>query len=394
MLAGCGGLTSVGNWAAADKKPQGDSALSAPPSAIAIRGAQRHLAALGYDPGRADGVLGKKTRIAIKHFQVDAEVAVDGELTPRMQALLKKAYSRQRVGNPAAGQQGGTAGGAVALNAAGPSYETGDAYVYSDGRVETVSRVGPERTVWETADDGVYTAYRNFILPPVSWKSGASNGENQIEPDADGKWPSAAAGKVGFLVVSTVGGDAVDAPGAWSGKWNCAAGGIARVEVAVGRFNAVVIRCDRAKPRPGTWKRRTWYYVAEVGHYVRRVDLIQGTGRKVTVDLVAVRPGGSGWPPAARGGLDWAVQSALDSGRAKKTVEWRSSAVGATFNIRVKENVKVSGKAECRRYGIERVSPDQTRLFPAIACKGPNQERWLTPGIDPGAVSPQSLKLP
>lgn len=393
-LAGCDGLASYGNPAASGSGVQDGAASGAPPSAVSIRAAQRHLAALGYDPGRADGVLGKKTKNAIKHFQVDAELAVDGELTPRIEVFLEKAYSQQRAGNTATGQQGNAAGGAVALKSAIPSYETGDVYVYSDGRVETVSRVGPERTVWEATDDGVYTAYRNFILPPVSWKSGASNGENQIEPDADRKWPPATAKGVVFQVESTVGGEVVDAPEVWKGRWRCTAGGVTRVEVAVGRFDAVVIQCTRSKPAPGTWKKRTWYYVAEIGHYVRRIDRIYGTGRKVTVDLVAVRPGGSGWPPAARGGLDWAVQSALDSNSAQKTVEWRSSAVGATFNIRVKDNVAVSGKAKCRRYGVERVSPDQIRIFPAIACKRPEQERWLTPGLDPGAVSPRSLKLP
>jgi peptidoglycan hydrolase-like protein with peptidoglycan-binding domain len=397
-LSGCEGQTQ------GDQDPQGSAVsmdfeheltMLQPPSAAHIAKTQRQLAALGYDPGPVDGVLGKQTRIAIKHFQVDAEMEVDGELTPAMSARLKK---RVLEGGPLSGhatpkQQPVEEGGASKpVNAAGPAYEVGDTYVYSDGRIETVSRVGPERTLWESAEGSTFTAYRNFILPPISWKSGAARGENQLQPAAGLKWPPATNGEIVFSVGSKVGGGSIDAPGTWSGNWRCETRGVSPVKAMAGQFDAVVIECQRAKPEPGTWKKRTWYYVPKIGHYVRRVDLIHGTGREITIDLVTIRPGGKGWPPAARGGLDWAIQGTLDAGDYENTVEWRSSAVGAMFNIRLTGDVVVSGTANCRRYSIERVGPEQERLFPAIACKKPGGERWLTPGLDSGAISPRALK--
>lgn len=95
---------------------------------------------------------------------------------------------------------------------------------------------------------------------------------------------------------------------------------------------------------------------------------------------------------AARGGLDWAIQGVLDAGDYENIVEWRSSAVGAMFNIRLEGDVAVFGKNDCRRYSIERIGPEQERVFPAIACKTLGAERWLTPGLDPGSVSPLALK--
>jgi hypothetical protein len=272
-----------------------------------------------------------------------------------------------------------------------PLYEVGDKYSYSDGRVETVSRVGPERVFWETAEGSAYTSSRNFILPPIAWKSGSNTGENQILPSGGQKWPPAAdRGRVDFRVVARSG----SAPSPWLGPWRCVDDGARRVDVTLGVFNARVIRCDRAKPAPGTWKTRQWYFVAEIGHYVRRVESIHGTDRRVTVDLVAVQPGGKGWPPAARGGLDWAIQGALNDEGAGKTVEWRSSAVGAEFEIRVSEGeFDVRGTA-CRRYEIRRISPDQPRRFPAIACRSADDERWLTPGIDPDAIPPTAFSNP
>jgi peptidoglycan hydrolase-like protein with peptidoglycan-binding domain len=397
-LSGCEGQTQ------GDQGPQGSAtsmeyehelSMLQPPSAAYVAKAQRQLAALGYDPGPVDGVLGKQTRIAIKHFQVDAEIEVDGELTPAMSDRLKKrVLEGSRLSGYAApkrqpGEETGTAPKPV--NAAGPAYEVGDTYVYSDGRIETVSRVGPERTLWESAEGSMFTAYRNFILPPISWKSGAARGENQVQPAAGVKWPPATTGEIIFSVGSKTGGGPVDAPKTWSGKWRCAAKGVSPVKALAGQFDAVVIECQRTKPEPGTWKKRTWYYVPEIGHYVRRVDRIHGTGREITVDLVTIRPGGKGWPPAARGGLDWAIQGALDTGDYEKAVEWRSSAVGAMFNIRLTGDVAVYDKATCRRYSIERAGAEQVRLFPAIACKTPAGERWLTPGLDSGAVSPGAL---
>jgi peptidoglycan hydrolase-like protein with peptidoglycan-binding domain len=50
--------------------------------------AQRALNARGYDAGPPDGVLGPRSRVAIRTFQADQELSPTGELTPRTLALL------------------------------------------------------------------------------------------------------------------------------------------------------------------------------------------------------------------------------------------------------------------------------------------------------------------
>lgn len=49
---------------------------------------QRLLAAVGYDPGPADGRPGRKTRSAITQFQTDRDFKVDGKLTLKLYASL------------------------------------------------------------------------------------------------------------------------------------------------------------------------------------------------------------------------------------------------------------------------------------------------------------------
>jgi peptidoglycan hydrolase-like protein with peptidoglycan-binding domain len=59
-----------------------------------IRGIQEELAAHGYDPGPADGLLGPKTREAIGKYQRDAGLAVDGVASKELLDHLKFAQPR------------------------------------------------------------------------------------------------------------------------------------------------------------------------------------------------------------------------------------------------------------------------------------------------------------
>jgi S1-C subfamily serine protease len=54
-----------------------------------VRDIQRYLAALGRHGGPKDGVLGARTRAAIRAYQRDKGLAVDGEATPALQASLQ-----------------------------------------------------------------------------------------------------------------------------------------------------------------------------------------------------------------------------------------------------------------------------------------------------------------
>jgi peptidoglycan hydrolase-like protein with peptidoglycan-binding domain len=53
-----------------------------------IQDAQRALAEKGYDPGPADGVSGPQTRVAVKNFQADQNLAQTGRLDQKTLAAL------------------------------------------------------------------------------------------------------------------------------------------------------------------------------------------------------------------------------------------------------------------------------------------------------------------
>jgi peptidoglycan hydrolase-like protein with peptidoglycan-binding domain len=60
-----------------------------------LDGVQGALAKLGLDPGKADGMMGPKTRAAIRAFQKSAGVAVDGDLGPITRGALRDALDQK-----------------------------------------------------------------------------------------------------------------------------------------------------------------------------------------------------------------------------------------------------------------------------------------------------------
>ena len=84
------------------QRPKADTESSSPPPRAAkggddtqagVAAIQRALARLGYDPGSADGVLGPKTRAAIRAFQADIGLPKDGRLSERLESAVLAALS-------------------------------------------------------------------------------------------------------------------------------------------------------------------------------------------------------------------------------------------------------------------------------------------------------------
>jgi len=61
-----------------------------PTGAALIREIQENLTALGYDPGPADGVMGNRTHWAIRDYQKEAGLPIDGEPSQDLLEQLKK----------------------------------------------------------------------------------------------------------------------------------------------------------------------------------------------------------------------------------------------------------------------------------------------------------------
>ncbi|MCB9967552.1 MAG: SEL1-like repeat protein [Geminicoccaceae bacterium] len=67
----------------------------APSAASQVREVQSLLGSLGYDTGPVDGIMGQKTRAAIRGFQEVAGLSVDGNVTEVLVAALRFAHAVQ-----------------------------------------------------------------------------------------------------------------------------------------------------------------------------------------------------------------------------------------------------------------------------------------------------------
>jgi peptidoglycan hydrolase-like protein with peptidoglycan-binding domain len=142
------------------------------PDAASVRAAQRALGILGYNAGKADGVIGVATRAAIRAFQKDHKLPQDGELSLVLLQILKQ--SAEEAGSDEL------------------ELKAGDVLIFEDGHSEIVK----ER--------------RN-----ISWSAEGSKRLMAVRPGNAG-WPAAARAGLEWALTH-----ALDAPINSSGvKWS------------------------------------------------------------------------------------------------------------------------------------------------------------------------------
>lgn len=177
-----------------------------------------------------------------------------------------------------------------------PVYEPGDAYVYSDGRVERVIRAEGQQMVWSGLSGASYKRSRNFIVPVLEWRSGRGTGMRQVRGDPDALWPisgSKGGGKSArFRVITETKANPQASAKRSVSLWVCSTSKPKQFTVPAGSYTAIPVKCERYSPTTMRLiEQREWDYAPELGHYIRRVTVnyLRGTTRKV--ELVAALSG-------------------------------------------------------------------------------------------------------
>lgn len=362
-----------------------------------VRAIQKSLADLGYEPGPADGTAGGRTKKAIRSYQAAAGLPVDGRLSVALLESLRKDPVRAPASS--AGQTAGklpppytgreVAKGDFVIDSRNedlaPVYEIGDEIAWSDGLVETVVRAGPEKIFWRGSNGASFNADRNFVVPPSSWDDTAGPGSAEASVDASQVWPLPKGKSVEFQV-TTIGPSGVELVR----DWTCRNRGRKKLTVPAGTFDTLVITCSRTSAAEGEWLHRTWFYAPAARHYVRRVDRF-ADGSVRAIGLVAIRPGGKGWPAAARAGLDWAVQEALNERPIGAGTDWGSTSVSAKFYIMPTGTRTTTAGETCRTFVLIQKFRGSDRSYPAIACKNGETGIWRIPVLDKDAVPARAV---
>lgn len=374
--------------------------VPAGPTREEVKAIQSDLVELGYDPGLPDGIAGPLTTEAIKAYQKDAGLEPDGRITQLLAFSLAAAPRPERPTAPETTETAKTTEipqpaqdpdpeielviippvaevippvAEVHVENAGipPLYNPGDAYVWSNGRVETVVRVAGSKLFWRV-DNGVrYTADRNFLVPPSTWAGPAGVGEADAHLGAGKFWPLKTSSPINFEV---------DENGQLQ-SWNCRATGTEHIVVPAGQFDVAILTCDRNQAPAGEWVRRIWYYAPAVRHYVARTDVMP-SGSRISKKLVGIRPGAEEWPPAVRAGLDRAIQDALDGLPEGNESLWSSTMVKDEFVIRPGPEFNSDDGQRCRTFELQTQSAGVSRIYPALACMSADDRKWRIRGGD------------
>jgi len=255
-----------------------------------------------------------------------------------------------------------------------PTYKMGDAYTYSSGRTETVAEIQDDRIVWRNDLRSEFERYRNFVLPTAVTRT--ENGEITRTFDAppDVLWPLIPGTRRQISSVISVRMHGQNSERLFRREWVCTVNGSEQVEVRFGAFDAVKISCERYGR--GMWRQtRTWYYVSDIGHYVRRVDRFRGRESR-DVELLSIQQGLDGMSRNAKRALYDLEQQTLERMPSGKPASWRSSEGDVTVTMTVTRTMQTEAGQFCRTFRQEVQGNGTQRLVPGLACRTWNG-RWV-----------------
>jgi len=255
-----------------------------------------------------------------------------------------------------------------------PSYRMGDAYTYSSGRTETVAAVGDERILWRNDLESEFERYPNFVLPTALARTKRGVVTRTVDVPADVLWPLVPGTRRQFT--SEVRVNAVDdgRERLYWRNWVCSVVGPEQIAVQFGTFDAVKISCDRYSH--GQWRQtRVWYYVSEIGHYIKRVDLVQGQGPK-DIQLLSIQQSLDGMNRSVQRALYDLEQNTLERMPSGKAARWRSSGGDVAVTMVVTKTMQTEAGQFCRAFRQQIQNNGVDRLVPGLACRTWNG-RWV-----------------
>lgn len=255
-----------------------------------------------------------------------------------------------------------------------PLYRTGDVYTYSTGRTETISGVGGQRVIWENDREAIFERYRNFVLPTIRIETARGIVERSFDVPPDLLWPLIPGTRRHFTSEVRVRMRGERAEQLFRREWICTVNGKERVTVQFGEFDSVKISCDRYGR--GRWRqKRVWYYVPEVGHYVRRTDDAPGRDKN-EVELVSIQQDVDVLSRRSRRALHDLEQETLERTPSGETKHWRSPDGSVSVSMTVTKTLKTEAGQFCRTFRQEISSDGSARLLPGLACRTWNG-RWV-----------------
>lgn len=255
-----------------------------------------------------------------------------------------------------------------------PTYRKGDTYTYSSGRTEIVEKLVDDRVVWRNDLDSEFERYPNFIFPSVDTRTDRGEVLREFSVPPDTMWPLIPGTRRQFKSEVRVKLAGQSGTRLFYREWICTVVGKAKVEVQFGSFDSVEVTCERYSR--GSWReKRTWYYVPEIGHYVKRVDSFIGRNSRDT-ELVSMHQAMDGFSRDTKRALYDMEQQTLERMPSGKQASWHSREGNLAVTMTVIKTMKTAAGQFCRSFRQVITEGGNERLVPGLACRTWNG-KWV-----------------
>ena len=373
LLAGCAQRQAPTAWPQASEPAATAEQRIEVPTRDLIARAQQGLTELGYKPGPIDGLMGPRTRAAIRSYQGKAGLAKSGRITA---ALVDRIEAEVRTPVQAETPV------VTRHEAEIPRYEPGSTFVYSDGSVETVMGSEDDLVRWRRPDGTRFIARRNFLLGWRYWQSRQEQGTSSVKGRPATLWPRETGSGIEYLSkVQVQRRGALAGIDRWREIWRCEFEGTKSLTLVAGPFETLKFTCwnEAAEGRPTLT--RSWFYAPAIGHYVRMIEVSSEEPLYRQVDLVAIQPAAEDWPSIARADLGQALVDLLESDETQAETPWTSAAVDARVRLQTTSDLRKLGGRSCRSYLQIWRDASGERRYPGVACRK-SRGRWTIPGLE------------
>lgn len=231
-----------------------------------------------------------------------------------------------------------------------PSYVPGEYFAFDDGTSVLVTAVADGLVTWKHHNGAVSTGYPNFIIPDLTWTSADRSSQGRTTAPPDLLWPLAPGKRGQFDFEQTISHKDGRTPDQVSRRWTCEVEGTSRVTVPAGRFDTVVIACNRYSSTSGSWRAtQRFYYAPEVGHYVLREDRHR-SGSNTRRELVAFGFNSTVLPPRDQSTLNQTLQTALTKNGDGRASFWNNpSGDISAMLVPIRSYTSPEGQS-CREY--------------------------------------------
>ena len=227
-------------------------------------------------------------------------------------------------------------------------------------------------------------AYGNFLVPRLSWVSAETSGKRTVDAAPGQFWPHQAGTEMTLSATALVEHRTrPDSRSTLNESWRCRRAGESELSVEAGVFQTSRFVCDGVSEPDGSRLQRIWHYAPEIRHYVLFEEIDGSRRLSRRSELRAIVPSTNGWPPAARAGLGWALEHALETVAPGEQTNWTSSAIETQVTIKPGPSAAPGKHGTCRNFVQIWSGPQGARVYPGLSCRQAAGQ-WQIPGLEAG----------